>query len=127
MHVDGLAAYRMLPALHPELAPDCGGRRARGAASGTSTNARRAVLCNQPRVLDRGSRGARFAEKASPAVIHEVLAKLSTGSSAGRTITAALRWPNPRGAFRHQAVSTLLRTLEAMIREQPSGTEPDLA
>ena len=127
MHVDGSAAYRMLPARRPELAPDCGGRRAGGAASGTSTNARRVVLCNQPRVLDRSSRGDRFAEKAPPAVIHEVLAKRSTGSSAGRARTAALRWSNPRGAFRHQAVSALLRTLEAMIREQPSETEPDFA
>jgi hypothetical protein len=83
MHVDDLAAYVMFPARRLELAPDCGGRRARGAPSGTSTSAQRVVLCNQPRVLDLGSRGARFAENAPPAVIHEVLAKLSTGSSAG--------------------------------------------
>ena len=98
-----------------------------GAASGTSTNAQRVVLCNQPRVLDLGSRGARFAEEALPAVIHEVLAKLSTDSSAGRPRTAALRWSNPRGAFRYLAVSTLLLTLEAVIQEQPLATERDLA
>jgi hypothetical protein len=97
------------------------------AASGTSNNARRVVLCNQPLVLDLGSGGARVAENDPPAVIHEVLARLPTGSSAGCTITAALRWSNPRSAFRYQAVSTLLRTLEAMIRQQPTGTEPDLA
>jgi hypothetical protein len=91
MHIDGSASYRILPARRTEPAPECGGRRARGAASGTSTNAQRVVLCKQPRVLDRSSRGARFAEKPSPAVIHEVLAELSTGSSAGRTRTAALR------------------------------------
>jgi hypothetical protein len=86
----------MLRARRPERAPDCGGRRVRGAANATSTNAQRVGLCNQPRVLDLGSRGARFAENAPPAVIHEVLAKLSTDSSAGRTITAALRGSNPR-------------------------------
>ena len=36
------------------------------------------VLCNQPRVLDIATRHGSFAEKAPPAVIDEVIAKLAT-------------------------------------------------
>jgi mRNA-degrading endonuclease toxin of MazEF toxin-antitoxin module len=46
--------------------------------SGTGTNAQGVVLCNQPRVLDLQQRGSIFAEKAPPAVIDEVIAKLLT-------------------------------------------------
>jgi len=46
--------------------------------SGMGTNAQGVILCNQPRVLDLQSRGARFAEKAPQPVIDDMLAKLTT-------------------------------------------------
>jgi mRNA interferase ChpB len=46
--------------------------------SGAGTNTQGVVLCNQPRVLDLRSRGATFAEKAPPAVVDEVIAKVAT-------------------------------------------------
>jgi mRNA interferase ChpB len=36
------------------------------------------VLCNQPRVLDLQSRGARFLEKVPPAIVDEVIARMQT-------------------------------------------------
>jgi hypothetical protein len=36
------------------------------------------VLCNQPRVLDVQSRAATIAEKAPPAIVDEVIARLLT-------------------------------------------------
>jgi hypothetical protein len=68
MHVEGLAAYLMLPARRPELAPDCGEWRSGRAASGTSTNAQRVVLCNQPPLrpaeANRGREGGAGQDKA---------------------------------------------------------------
>lgn len=46
--------------------------------SGAGTNTQGVVLCNQPRVLDLQQRNGTFAEKAPPAVIDEVIAKLLT-------------------------------------------------
>jgi mRNA interferase ChpB len=46
--------------------------------SGTGTNVRGVVLCNQPRVLDLQNRGATIVEKAPQAIIDEVIAKLLT-------------------------------------------------
>jgi mRNA-degrading endonuclease toxin of MazEF toxin-antitoxin module len=46
--------------------------------SGAGTNAQGVVLCNQPRVLDLQSRGARFLEKVPAAIVDEVIARLQT-------------------------------------------------
>lgn len=46
--------------------------------SGTGLRTNGVVLCNQPRVLDLESRGAKFAEKAPPEIIGEVLSKVAT-------------------------------------------------
>jgi mRNA-degrading endonuclease toxin of MazEF toxin-antitoxin module len=43
---------------------------------GAGLNAQGVVLCNQPRALDLSARGARFAEKAPPEVVEEVMAKV---------------------------------------------------
>jgi mRNA interferase ChpB len=60
-----------------------GGNFARNAGfavsmSGAGTVTQGVVLCNQPRVLDLQSRGARFIEKAPEMIVDEVLAKLQT-------------------------------------------------
>lgn len=43
-----------------------------------ATRTQGVVLCNQPRVLDVATRRGSFAEKAPPAVVDEVMAKLAT-------------------------------------------------
>jgi mRNA-degrading endonuclease toxin of MazEF toxin-antitoxin module len=46
--------------------------------SGSGTQTQGVVLCNQARVLDLQSRGARFVERVPDFIIDEVLAKLLT-------------------------------------------------
>jgi mRNA-degrading endonuclease toxin of MazEF toxin-antitoxin module len=43
---------------------------------GAGLNAQGVVLCNQPRALDLNARGGRFAEKAPPEVVDEVMSKV---------------------------------------------------
>ena len=45
--------------------------------SGSGTKTQGVVLCNQPRVLDLKTRGARFVERVPDFIIEEVLARLA--------------------------------------------------